>query len=153
MKGFVVTLLLMFILSLVACGGGYGGMSNANVNTSSIDGNWATTMLNSSGAQMIAFTSAISHSGTYTIAATNIQFTLGMACFPNGASATGAVMPNGNVNSFGMTAQGANTSGMGNTVLTLQGSVTSTNAISGTWTMNSITSGCSGSGTFTMTKM
>ena len=153
MKGFVVMLLLMFVLSLVACGGGYGGMSNTNVNTSSIDGNWATTMLNSSGAQMIAFTSAISHSGTYTVTATNMQFTLGMACFPNGASATGAVMPNGNIESFGMTAQGANTSGIGNTVLTLQGSVTNANAISGTWTMNGITSGCSGSGTFTMTKM
>ena len=153
MKAFAVTLLWMSVLSLVGCGGSYGGSSATNANNSSFDGNWTTTMLNSSGSQTIVFTSAISHSATYTLTASNLQFTLGTACFPQGASATGALMPNGASNSFGMTIQGATMSGMGNTVLTLQGSTTSATSVSGTWTMNSVTTGCSGSGTFTMTKM
>ena len=154
MKVFAVSLLLIFVLSLIACGGGYGGNSSGTTTTTSgVDGNWTTTMLNSSGAQVMVFTSAISHSGTYTVTATNMQFTTGMACFPTGASATGAVMPSGNANSFGMTIQSANTTGtMNTTVLTLQGSLTNA-TVSGTWTMNGITSGCSGSGSFSMTKM
>jgi hypothetical protein len=155
MKALAVTSMAMLVLLLVACGGGYGGMSNATTNASgSIDGNWTTTMLNQSGAQMMVFSSAISHNGTYMVTATNIQFTMGMACFATGASATGSVMPNGNMNSFGMTIQSSNTAAtMGNTVLTLQGSMTNANTVSGTWMMNSITSGCGGTGTFTMTRM
>lgn len=153
MKVLTATLLLTFLLLLVACGGGYGSSNNSNA-VASINGNWTTTVSNPSGAQMVVFTSAISQSGTYNLTATNLQFTTGAPCFSTGASGSGALMPSGSTNSFGMTIQSENTSGaMGSTVLTLQGALSNSNSISGSWTINSITPGCSGSGTFTMTKM
>jgi hypothetical protein len=170
MKALTFALLLILVLLLVACGGmGYGGMTNATPNASSnMNGNWTTTMMNPSGAQMMVFTSALNQGSGNVVTATNLQFMMGTACFPMGASGTGAVMSNSNMNgstmmSFGMTIQstGAQSGSMdmmgmtttGTSVLTLQGSMTNMNTVSGTWTMSGVTSGCIGSGNFTMTKM
>jgi hypothetical protein len=172
MKQLKASLLLPFVLMLAACGGmGNGGTRDANMNASNtMNGNWSTTMMNSSGAQMMVFTSALNESSSSVVTASNLQFTTPTSCFMSGTSGTGAVMLNSSMNgsmtgSFGMTIQSAmdgNSGSMGmemgmtttgNNVLTLQGSMSNMNTVSGTWMMSGVTSGCSGSGNFTMTRM
>ncbi|HLH09750.1 MAG TPA: hypothetical protein VKW78_21105 [Terriglobales bacterium] len=148
MKSFGLGILVISVLLMVGCSG-YGNSSSNNP-ASGIAGNWTTTVSNQGGAQMIVFTSALSQSTLYGVTATNLHFSMGSACFPSGATASGSVMPSGNATSFVMTVQGTNATG---TMLTLQGSLLSSSSISGTWTLSGLISGCSGSGSFTMTKM
>jgi hypothetical protein len=171
MKTVRIILLLTSVLLLAACGGmGFGNMGNPNLNSSNnMNGNWTVTMMNQSGVQIMAFSSALSQSGGNVVTATNLQFTTPTPCFTTGSSGTGAVMLNSGMNgsmtgTFGMTIQSGTTDtsvsmGMqmmtttGTNVLTLQGSMSNMSTVSGTWTMSGVMSGCSGSGSFTMTRM
>ena len=139
-----VVLLSIWLLGLIACGGG---------SSNTINGNWSATLNNEDGSPAFSFRTTLNQNNGTTITGTNLAFNTATPCFSSVHSETGGFTLSGNTNGtvsggFELTVQSGNPSG---NVLTMTGTVAN-NTITGTWTLTGVTSGCTGSGNFTMTK-
>jgi hypothetical protein len=146
MRSLAITLLLGLGLTLAGCG--------SDKQSGNINGNWTATLTDTSGAQMLAFSTSLQatgNSGTVTI--NNFHFSTNSVCFVSDETESGTFALTGNFNGnvsgqFGMSVLSGSPGGNS---LTLTGTV-SGNTMSGTWILAG-SSGCTGNGNFTMTRM
>lgn len=144
MKHSALALLLTFLFTLAACGGG-------NSSSGNINGNWTATLTDAQGNAQFGFTTNFTAGSGNTLNIVSFQFTTAGSCFSTPTTETGSFVLagdfNGNVTGqFQMTI--ATVFPANNNVLTLNGGVNG-NSITGTWTLTGGT-GCTGNGAFTM---
>jgi hypothetical protein len=144
MKQLATAVLLVFALTLTACGGAG--------DPGTINGNWTASL---TGTQTFSFTLFLTATGSNGLSVTNFKFTTNSDCFSTPTTETGSFTLGGNFNGNVMGSFGLTISTMfptENNVLTLQGNVNG-NTITGTWTLTGATAQCGGSGSFTITRM
>lgn len=144
MKQLAIAVLLVFALTLTACGG--------SGDPGTINGNWSATL---TGTQDFTFTLFLTAAGSNGLNVTNFKFTTSSPCFLTPTTETGSFTLSQNFNGNITGSFGLNISTMSPAeinVLTLTGNVNG-KTISGNWNLTGATAGCTGSGTFTITKM
>ena len=137
-------LLMMLLLTMVACGGG----SAANVN-----GFWIGQAWNSDQTLAFTFTATLSQGNGTAVSVTKFNFGAPMMCFPPAPTESATFTRSGSANgvqtgAFNMTVSTLSMTAVNNT-LTLTGTRGPDGKITGTWNSTG-QSGCSGSGTFEM---
>jgi hypothetical protein len=147
MKQLAIAVLLVFVLTLTACGGAG--------DPGTVNGNWTAALTNTDGTSAFAFTLFLTAAGSNGLNVTNFKFTTSSPCFLTPTTETGSFGLGGNFNgnvtgSFGLSI--STMSPAETNVLTLQGNVNG-QTITGTWALTGATSGCTGSGNFTIIKM
>jgi hypothetical protein len=150
MKYWLSAIVLAAVALLAACGGGSNN-SNGGVNVS---GNWSAALSDTSGNQVLTFTTTLMQNSNNGISGESLTFTTNSACFADGGSETGSIAISGNmggVTSAGIQLTITSTGASAGNTLTLNGTFQN-NKINGTWTLNGGV-GCTGNGTFSMTKV
>ena len=134
-KATEITVLLVLVLAITAC----GSPSSGNIN-----GNWTATLANADGSVAYRFSATLARGTDSVLNVTNLTFTTPGPCMSAAEPATGSFTPTSGAFALSMASPD-----VGGPLMSLEGTL-SDSGISGTWSASVVLLPCSGNGTFTM---